>query len=53
MSDPFDNRSPHLMSYDPEKPSLWQLLRDGNLSARLQAAAVGFVVVFGLLSVAH
>ncbi len=53
MRDPFDHRKPHLMSYDPEKPSLWQHLREGNLFARVQACVVLFVALVGLLSLAH
>jgi len=53
MSDPFDNRKRHLMSYDPEKPSLWQLLREGNAFARVQALLVLFMMVLGLLTLVH
>jgi len=47
------NRKPPLMSYDPEKPSLWELLRQGNAFARVQALVVLFMVVLGLLTLVH
>ena len=50
MPDPFDNRNPRLMEYDPEKPSLWQLLSEGHTWARIQASVILFLLVFGLLS---
>jgi hypothetical protein len=53
MRDPHDHRKHHLMSYDPDKPSLWQLLREGNAFARVQALVVLFLVVLAALTALH
>jgi hypothetical protein len=52
-SESTDTAKPHLMAIDPEKPSLVQLLRDGNAFARVQALVVLFLVVLATLTALH